>query len=228
VLATLADRALARPISTPSRASLHEPRSPRLYAHASVEPDARFEFTPLDGEARSVSPDAVTLEIRDAQPRDRDAIREVTLAAYAEYERVMSPGAWAGLKEAVRMGLEVWEGVEWIVALRSGSVAGSVVLYPPSSDAYRGATAVSPWPELRLLSVRPAERGRGVGRALVAECIRRAGRAGATAIGLHTSHSMTDAVRMYRALGFERAPDHDFQPPGAELVTAYRLAISAT
>jgi ribosomal protein S18 acetylase RimI-like enzyme len=60
----------------------------------------------------------------------------------------------------------------------------------------------------------------------VEECARRARRMGATELGLHTSRSMAAAMRMYRRMGFVRAPDHDFQPPGAELVEGYRLPLT--
>jgi ribosomal protein S18 acetylase RimI-like enzyme len=70
-----------------------------------------------------------------------------------------------------------------------------------------------------------AARGRGIGQALMDECLRRARAGGATSIGLHTSDSLRAAVRMYERMGFERNPDEDFQPPGAELVKAYRLRL---
>jgi ribosomal protein S18 acetylase RimI-like enzyme len=57
------------------------------------------------------------------------------------------------------------------------------------------------------------------------ECVRRARAAGATELGLHTSRSMRVAMRMYERMGFVRAPEYDFQPPGAELVEAYRLTL---
>jgi GNAT superfamily N-acetyltransferase len=165
------------------------------------------------------------LVIRSAGPEDRDAIRELTRTAYADYERIMTPLAWAGLKEAVVAAVEVWEGVDWIVAEFDGRIVGSVVVFPPSADAYRGAVGAAPWPELRLLSVSPAARGRGIGRALVEECARRAAATGASTLGLHTSRSMADAIRLYEAMGFVRAPEYDFRPDGAELVTAYRLPL---
>ena len=62
-------------------------------------------------------------------------------------------------------------------------------------------------------------------RALVDECIRRARRAGATALGLHTSKSMATARELYVRMGFERAQEADFFPPGAEHVEGYRLAL---
>jgi ribosomal protein S18 acetylase RimI-like enzyme len=59
------------------------------------------------------------------------------------------------------------------------------------------------------------------------ECVRRARRAGADALGLHTSRSMRAAIRLYERMGFVRAPERDFRPEGAELVEAYRLPLGA-
>src|SRR5690242_9980638 len=112
--------------------------------------------------------------IRDAQPADRTAIRELTLAAYAEYATIMTPPAWAGLRQAVLAGLDAEGAIERIVAERDGALLGSVMLYSPAAQAYGAAVAAAGWPELRLLAVAPAARGQGVGTALVQECMRRA------------------------------------------------------
>ena len=164
------------------------------------------------------------LTIRDARPDEREAIRALTLQAYEQYAAIMQPDAWAGLAGAIRSGLEA-EGADRIVAQRDGRLLGCVALFPPAADAYPGETGPAGWPELRLLAVAPEARGQGVGEALVEECIRRARRMGAAELGLHTSASMAAAMRMYRRMGFVRAPEHDFQPPGAELVEAYRLPL---
>jgi ribosomal protein S18 acetylase RimI-like enzyme len=60
----------------------------------------------------------------------------------------------------------------------------------------------------------------------VDECVRRARASGASELGLHTSESLRAAIRMYERMGFERAPEFDFQPEGAELITAYRLDLT--
>ena len=60
---------------------------------------------------------------------------------------------------------------------------------------------------------------------MVDECVRRARFAGAAALGLHTSKSMVTAMQLYERMGFERAPELDFQPPGAEMVWGYRLKL---
>ena len=165
------------------------------------------------------------VRIRDARADEREAIREITLAAYGEYAGVMEPSAWAALRQAVTRALAAEGPAERIVAEQDGRLVGSVMLFPRSADAYEGAVAEAHWPELRLLAVAREARGRGVGEALVKECVRRARLTGASELGLHTSRSMRAAVRMYERFGFVRVPEHDFQPEGAELVTAYRLRL---
>lgn len=168
---------------------------------------------------------AADVVVRDARPDERDAIAALTLRVYEEYATIMAPGAWAGLRDAVREALAADAPADRIVAERARRVVGSVMLFPPAVDAYGALAASAPWPELRLLAVDPVERGRGTGQRLVEECIRRARASGATALGLHTSRSMAAAMRMYRRMGFVRAPEWDFQPPGAELVEGYRLPL---
>lgn len=163
--------------------------------------------------------------VRDARPDERDAVRALTLGAYAQYAAVMTPGTWAGLEGAVRAALDAEVPAERIVAECDGALVGSVMLFPPAVDAYGGLAARAPWPELRVLAVAPEARGLGVGQALVEECVRRARASGAAAIGLHSSRSMAAALRMYERLGFVRDPATDFQPDGDELVQGFRLAL---
>ena len=167
------------------------------------------------------------LRVRDARADERDAVRDLTMRAYAEYATVMAPSAWAALDGAVRAALAADDRMDRIVAERTGALVGSVLLYPPAADAYAGAASRVRWPEVRLLAVAPEARGQGVGRALMAECVRRARAMGASELGLHTSASMRAAMRMYEQMGFVRAPEFDFRPPGAELVEAYRLDLRA-
>lgn len=168
---------------------------------------------------------APAVRVRDARDEDRAAVRALTLQAYSEYERVMEPSAWAGLEQAVRRTVESESDAERIVAEHDGRIVGSVMLLPAESATYGGSVEAPPWPELRLLAVSPEARGMGVGRLLVDECARRARASGATELGLHTSKSMETAIGMYRRMGFVRAPEHDFQPEGAELVEGYRLRL---
>jgi GNAT superfamily N-acetyltransferase len=163
------------------------------------------------------------VRVRNARDDERETIRALTRKAYAEFATVMEPAAWEGLDGAVEAGLEAGETADRIVAERDGAIVGSVLLFPPASDAYGGATGRVSWPEIRLLAVDPRVRGQGVARAIMDECVRRARAFGSPMLGLHTSRSMRAARALYERMGFVRAPELDFQPEGAELVEAFRL-----
>jgi predicted N-acetyltransferase YhbS len=162
--------------------------------------------------------------IRDARPDEHDAIRALTLRAYEQYAALMAPSAWQGLQAAMTNALATTVPVERIVADLAGRVVGSVMLFPAAINAYQGIAAETAVPEMRLLAVDPATRGYGIGRALVEECLLRARQMGVGALGLHTSTSMHVAKALYERMGFERYPAEDFQPPGAELIMAYRFS----
>ena len=165
--------------------------------------------------------------IRTATVDERAAIRDLTLRAYSEYSEIMDPASWSGLSQAIADALASDAPVERIVAEDDGRIVGSAMLYAPETDAYGTLASASAAPEIRLVAVAAEARGRGIAKALVEECIRRARAQGANEVGLHTSRSMRAAMAMYANLGFVRAPDRDFQPPGAELVEGYRLRLDA-
>jgi ribosomal protein S18 acetylase RimI-like enzyme len=60
---------------------------------------------------------------------------------------------------------------------------------------------------MRMLVVRAHLRGRGIGKALADECIRRALRDNAKEIALHTSPIMKVALPMYERMGFQWVAD---------------------
>lgn len=167
-----------------------------------------------------------SIVVRDARSGERSVIDDLTRRAYAEYASIMDPVSWRGLSAAVRTALASDEPVQRIVAESDGAIVGSAMLYPPAANAYGDERRRVSWPEVRLVAVAPEARGRGIARALMEECVRRARDAGASAIGIHTSRSMQPAIRLYRAMGFVRAPEHDFQPPGGETVEGYVLELS--
>lgn len=161
--------------------------------------------------------------IRDAREDDRPVISALTQRAYGEYAVVMEPSAWRALEGAVHAALASDEPCDRIVAERDGEIVGSVMLFAPAVSAYGDMAGGAPWPELRMLAVAPEARGSGVARLLVDECVQRARAMGAPALGLHTSRSMRAAIALYRQMGFERDPERDFRPDGAERVEGYRL-----
>lgn len=169
------------------------------------------------------------VHLRDAQDGDRDAIREVTLSAFQEYAAQM-PDHWEGYRQGVLATLANVTPAEQIVAEQESVIVGAILLYPAGSvfSPPSGPPMTRARPEMRLLAVAPAARGRGIGTALVRECIRRARRSGSAALTLHTSDVMQMAMRMYERMGFVRAPELDFHPSEALTVKGYRLDLDAT
>jgi GNAT superfamily N-acetyltransferase len=163
------------------------------------------------------------LRVRDARPEDRDAIRDVTLAAYQEYAAAM-PGFWEGYRRNIVASVTDAGSAEQLVAERDGAIVGTVLLYPARRMELPGGGQLEmPWPEVRLLAVAPAARGRGVGAALMQECVRRVRKTGGRVLSLHTTDMMQAARRMYERMGFVRAPELDFHPAPGVTVKGYRL-----
>lgn len=76
---------------------------------------------------------------------------------------------------------------------------------------------------MRMVGVDPAAQGRGAGRALVEECLRRARAGGVAGMALHTTPWMTKAHALYESLGFVRDPGLDWRPVPDVPLLGYRL-----
>ncbi len=167
------------------------------------------------------------VHILDARDGDRDAIRDVTMSAYQEYAALMS-AHWEGYHQSILATLDEVRPAEQIVAEMDGAIAGTVLLYPGGTvfTAPDGRQVTLAWPELRLLAVAPPARGRGIGAALVRECMRRARQSGAAVLTLHTTDVMGVAMAMYERMGFVRAPQLDFHPAPNVTVKGYRFDLA--
>lgn len=137
-------------------------------------------------------------ELRPFQPADAAEVNNVAIAAFAEFKE--EHGDWPTVSRGVGTMAELAQTGEVIVATVGGKVAGAVGYFGPGiekQDWFEPA-----WPVVRMLVVSPVYRGRGIGRALTDECIRRARRDGATLIALHTTPLLTVALAMYEHMGF--------------------------
>jgi ribosomal protein S18 acetylase RimI-like enzyme len=144
--------------------------------------------------------------LRDYRGDDADAIIRVALAAFAEFEQHYSD--WPLFNAHVAKMPELAKTGEIIVAEDGGQIVGAVAYVGP--QAPKPAFFEPAWPIIRMLVVDPAARGKGIGRQLTEECLRRAERDQASTIALHTTPIMTVALPMYLRMGFARvreAPD---------------------
>lgn len=66
--------------------------------------------------------------------------------------------------------------------------------------------------EMKRLYVRPDYRGKGIASALVKRILEDASELGYTSIYLDTLSSLTDAVRLYQKMGFERIESYNESP----------------
>jgi ribosomal protein S18 acetylase RimI-like enzyme len=144
------------------------------------------------------------IRIRNAEPAEYGRVGDLTIAAYAA---LPVDHLWGGYADEIRD-----------VAARAAA-AEVLVAVDTDADAVLGAVTLvtdptSPWLEwtepgevqFRLLAVDPEARGRGIGEALVRECLVRAG---ARPVLIHTTRWLEAAQRLYTRLGFVRHTDRD-------------------
>ncbi|CAM4410113.1 GNAT superfamily N-acetyltransferase [Paenibacillus endophyticus] len=165
--------------------------------------------------------------IRDTEPADREAIREVLLDAYGQYEQVLPEEAWSRYKESILEAIDGAATKARLAAVLNGEVVGSVFLFDSSEAAYGLPDLNIQTPIIRLLAVSRKARGYGIATELIRASAKLATEWGAETLHLHTSDMMDSAVRLYERLGFERAFDKDLQN-GDTLVKSYRLALKET
>ena len=171
--------------------------------------------------------------IRDATTEEFNQVSAVMLDAYQEYKPDPLPpdcaDSWEAYWREIGAVYSRVDEAQLIVATTGERIVGAVTFYPEGSRS-----KVVDWPPgwavIRLLAVAPDCRRRGIGRALTQECVRRARRRGARAVGLHTDSRMPIAQLLYSQLGFRRAPEFDYQPvPEADVtVMGWTQDLAAT
>jgi GNAT superfamily N-acetyltransferase len=144
--------------------------------------------------------------VRSYEPRDRDGVGAVARAAFAQYAHDYED--WPSFIEGIGRMADLALDADVFVAELGGAIVGAVVHVGPGRP--RSAIFPDDWSVIRMLVVAPEARGHGIGRSLVAACLRRAREVGAPAVGLHTSPVMASALRMYESIGFVR--DRDLAP----------------
>jgi len=140
--------------------------------------------------------------IRRATPLDSSAINKLCVEAYHEFESSIGSADWQQLRDRLSRASDLSSLGELIVAEDATLLLGVVLYIPPGKSD--GVSIPCQWASIRMLAVSPLCRGRGIGRELTQECINRARRDGAEALGLTTGKMMKIAQPMYERMGFKK------------------------
>jgi DNA-binding MarR family transcriptional regulator/GNAT superfamily N-acetyltransferase len=147
--------------------------------------------------------------LRDPRPGDFGWVVQRHGALYAEeygwdetFEGLVAGIVADMLKPHDRAGERGW------IAERDGENVGCIFLVRRSKQVG----------QLRLLLVEPSARGHGIGRRLVAECIREARQAGYRKMMLWTNDVLKEAAHLYRDAGFKVVAEERHHSFGHELV----------
>ncbi|WP_186397708.1 bifunctional helix-turn-helix transcriptional regulator/GNAT family N-acetyltransferase [Stappia sp. TSB10GB4] len=154
-------------------------------------------------------PDTRAFILRDPRPGDLGWVIYRQAALYAQeygfdwtFEGLISEIAGKFVREFDPARERCW------IAEMEGEAVGSVFVVRQDDEVAK----------LRLLYVDPAARGRGLGRALVEECLRFARGAGYRRMVLWTNDILTSARRIYEAAGFELLEEEHHHSFGHDLV----------
>jgi ribosomal protein S18 acetylase RimI-like enzyme len=158
------------------------------------------------------------MEIREARPEEFAAAGEVAVEGYRDFygRRLGDYG------ERLRDIDSRAAGAVVLVAVEDGEILGTVTYVPDSSSPFAQHVGDGE-ASIRMLSIEPRHKRRGVGKALSLACIERARSEGRRAIVLHADDIMEGAQRLYEGLGFRRDPSRDFEPDEDTLLLCYVL-----
>jgi ribosomal protein S18 acetylase RimI-like enzyme len=164
----------------------------------------------------------VTVTVRVARLDEYAGIGRLTVVAYEKsgqlgpetgYERELADVAARAVDGTVLVAVDG----------STDRLLGAVTFVLPGS---RYAELAGPGEaEFRMLAVDPVAQGRGVGRLLVGECLRRAAEAGCGAVVICYRDFVDAAQRLYTELGFERLPERDWTPAPEVRLLALRRSI---
>ena len=159
----------------------------------------------------------MAIEVREARPDEYAEAGAVTADAYREFAREGS-GDWEEYLQRIADVNERAARTVILVAVEDARILGTVTLeLDGRTDDTHGVLAPGE-AHVRMLGVRPAARGRGVGKLLMTACEQRSREAGRTLISLNTTERMRVARTMYESLGYLRGEDLVF-PDGFTLLS---------
>ena len=153
--------------------------------------------------------------VRNAKPIEFEAIGKLMVQVYSQLEgfpkKSEQPDYYTMLASIGELTKK--SKTELLVAVSSeGKIVGGIVYFGDMKYYGSGGTATKEQNAsgFRLLAVEPSARGRGIGKLLTDECIRKTKNQKHKKLVIHTTNAMQVAWKMYEDIGFKRAEDLDF------------------
>ncbi len=153
--------------------------------------------------------------VRNAKPEEFASIGRLMVQVYSQLEgfpkETEQPDYYKMLANVGELTHK--PATELLAAISSeGKIHGAVVYFSDMQYYGSGGTATREKEAagFRLLAVDPSTRGKGIGKLLTVECIRKTKELGIPQLIIHTTQAMQTAWKMYEGLGFQRAEDLDF------------------
>ena len=167
--------------------------------------------------------------VRNAMPGEFEKIGKLMVQVYSQLEGFPKESEQPNYyKMLANIGeLTNKPETELLVAVSSDDkIVGGVVYFSDMRYYGSGGTATNEQNAsgFRLLAVDPLTRGKGIGKLLTNECIRKAKDKKVYQMIIHTTMSMQTAWKMYENLGFKRSEDLDFMQ-GELPVYGFRLLL---
>jgi len=156
----------------------------------------------------SSDPERLTIEIVPFEATHAQGFAALIADTLREFGFEHDPELDADLEDPARTYVALW------IALAGGEVAGSVALRDLGDRAYK----------LKRMYLRPAHRGRGLGRRLLATALVWARANDARVVRLDTAEGMVAARRLYESAGFVQLPDPEIPRQGQQRL-AYELRL---
>lgn len=156
-----------------------------------------------------------SIEIRNATPAEYTHIGKLMVHAYSNLSGFLTPQQHPGYYNLLTNIGDITQkpGTEILVAISSEKkLLGAVVYFDTMQHYGSGGTATQKKNSsgFRFLAVADEARGKGVGKLLTQECIRKAREKNHAQVIIHTTLAMQTAWRMYEQIGFKRSEDLDF------------------
>ena len=173
-----------------------------------------------------------TFHIRKAQPSEFEVIGKLLVTVYSGLPGFPKEQDLPDYYKMLRTigNLTEKSKTELLAALNQNQEVLGAVVYIGDMKHY-GSKGKAPQEinaaGIRLLAVTPESRGMGIGKALTLACIEKAKESGLSQVILHTTSLMPTAWKMYIGMGFQRAPELDFEQRDM-VVHGFRLNLQLT